>query len=114
MSIINGFVQFVSPNTQPRTLNYVKCSDMDRLLDSLHSIPRKYLDGTEGFFNMNYYNNPDDSEDSRGGNGTPNHFLKAPELVEYWCQFPEFVHYCFANNITWFLDDSDVGKIFVF
>lgn len=107
------FIAYVSPNTQPRTINYVKRSDLDRLLHNLNSIPREYL-GRSGYFSMVYFNKPVDSSDSRGGSGNLNLFLKAPELVDYWCQFPEFVNYCFDNNITWFLDQTDVGKIFVF
>lgn len=111
--ITNGFIGFVSPNTSPRTINYVKCSDMDRLLNSLNSIPKVYL-GDSGFFHMTYFKKPEDSEDSRGGSGSLNHFLRAPELVDYWMQFPEFIKYCFDNDITWFLDQTDIGRIFTF
>lgn len=38
-------------------------------------------------------------------------YVKAPELVEYWSQFPEFLEYCTKNNIKWFFKESHMKKI---
>lgn len=110
MNIINGYIEFVSPNTSPRTLNYVACIDIDRVLLSLSNIPKEYL-GASGHFSAGYYPKPYESTGSGSGSATLNHFLKAPEIVEYLTQSPKFVNYCIANNITWFFKGSYTDKI---
>lgn len=108
MTIINGYLEFVSPNTSPKTIRYIECRDLSRILNRLEQIPRYYLQGGS-YYSASYYSKPD--SDHVAGSGTLNHFLKAPEIVEYLLQFPKFAEYCACNNIDWFLRSSVVVKV---
>lgn len=108
MTIINGFVEFVSSSTSPKTLYYVECIDLDRILSNLDSIPRYYLQGGS-YFSAGYYRKPDIT--TGAGSASLNYFLKASEVIEYLLQFPEFIKFCAINNITWFLNSSHIEKI---
>lgn len=110
MNIINGFLEYVAPNTSPRALNYIRCADLDRILVSLKDIPKYYLAGNS-WFSAGYYKSPVLSSTQVGGSASLNLFLKAPEVVEYLMQFPVFVDYCANNNITWFLNSTHSVKV---
>lgn len=110
MNIINGFLEYVAPNTSPKTLEYVRCIDLDRVLVRLAVIPAYYLAGGS-MYSAGYYRNPILDSVEVGGSASLHYFLKAPEVVKYLMQFPAFADYCANNNITWFLNSTHSVKV---
>ena len=99
---------YTSPSTSPKTINYIKQEDLDRMKNV--KFPTAELSGDGGYFGADYFRN---KAGKYAGNATFSHYLKANEIILYLIKDEEFVARAMKENATWFLP-NDIKEMFVF
>jgi len=99
---------YVSPSTSPKTINYIKMADVERM--KTVKFPTRELSGDGGMFNAPYFIN---KEGKYGGSASFSHYLKAVEIRDYLMKDREFVERATKEKAIWFFP-QELKDIFVF
>lgn len=100
------YLAYTSPNTSPKTIQYVLKSDIDGIKE--RKLPQRgdYNTGRQ----IAYYSN---TKGRYAGTACTELFLRAPEIQAYLVADKEFIVKAIEQDVTWFLP-QEIVDIFVF